>query len=77
MLVLPPSIQVQQVCYRHAALEDLSQTVADQAALGGIVNVGPYDERVGPRRPGSLGNQLVPLGNNQVIDPLDRLGADK
>ena len=53
---------------------DGAEAVADEAGIGGVVDVGGDDERVAPDRLGRLGDEPMPLGDDQVVEPLDGVG---
>ena len=75
MPVLPPVTEVQPYGQPSAQLQDLSQTVANERAFRGIVNVGVDDKGIGPHLFSRLGNQLVSRGDDQVVDAFDRVRA--
>ena len=76
MLGLPPSIESQERRQCGPDREQLPHPVADQAALGGIVDVGLDDEGIRTHRLDGLGSQFVSRFDDQMVDLLDRLGAN-
>jgi len=74
MLVLPPAALAQQVGQASGRRDDRAEAVADEARIGGVVDVGGDDERVAPDRLGGLGGEPMPLGDDQMVEPFDRVG---
>jgi len=74
VLALTPSAQAEEVCQTYCQRYDRAEAIPDQAGIGRIVNVGSGNERVAPDRLSGLGYQPMPLGHDQVVDPLNRIG---
>ena len=77
MMMLSPAAHSEKVRKPHRSPYDDSQTVADQAGIGGIVDVGFEDERVAADRFHGRGDESMSLGHDLVVDPLDGVGRDQ
>src|SRR5512143_1786789 len=75
--VLTPATHPQEAGQAFGRRHDRAEAVADEARIGGIVDVGGHHERVAPDRRGGLGDEPMPLGDDQVVEPLDRVGRQQ
>src|SRR5665213_899536 len=75
--VLTPAGLVQKAGQAVRRAEDGAQAVADESRIGGIENVGGDDERIAPDSVGGVGDQAMPLGDNEVVEPLDGVGREQ
>jgi hypothetical protein len=60
VLVLPPAAPAQQARPASGRRDDRAEAVADEARIGGVVDVGGDDERVAPDYLGGLGDEAMP-----------------
>ena len=70
----PPAADAEAVRQADRLRHDLAEAVADQAGIGGGVDVGGDDDAVPADGLGRLGHEPIPLGHDQVVDPLNRVG---
>ena len=69
--MLTPTAHSQKARQAPRRRHDGAETVADEAGVGRVVDVGGDDERVAPDRLGRLGDEPMPLAHDQVVEPLD------
>src|SRR5664280_2219533 len=77
VLVLTPAAVADYRGDGRAYLKHFPQAVADQAALGGVVDVGLRNEGVRPHRLGCFRYQLVPLGDDCVVHAFEGFGPEE
>src|SRR5512140_2846599 len=75
--VLTPAGLAQKAGQASGCADDGAQAAADEAGIGRVVDVGGHHERVAPDCLGRLGDKAMPLGNDQVVEPLDRVGREQ
>src|SRR3954464_7814509 len=75
--VLTPAGLAQEAGQASGRANDDTQAVADEAGIGGIVDVGGDDERVAPDRVYGVGDETMPLGDDEVVEPLDGVGGEE
>src|SRR5512135_282827 len=74
--VLTPASLTQKAGQALGRADDGAQAVADGAGIGGLVDVGSDHERIAPDRVGGVGDEAMPCGDNQVVEPLDGVGGE-
>src|SRR3954471_1081864 len=77
VVVLTPAGPAQQGGQAARGADDDAQAVADEAGIGGIVDLGGHDERVAADGVGGLGDQAMAFGDDAVVEPLDGLGREQ
>jgi hypothetical protein len=77
MMMLSPTAHSEKVRELHRSPNNDSQTVADQAGIGGIVDVGFEDERIAADSFHNRKYESMSLGHDPVVDPLDGVGRDQ
>jgi hypothetical protein len=75
--VLTPAGPAQEVGESSRCADDGAQAIADEAGIGGIVDVGGDDERVAADLVGGVGDEAMALGDDPVVEPLDGIGGEE
>src|SRR3954471_8939925 len=75
--VLTPAGLTQKAGQASGRTDDGAQAVADEAGIGGIVDVGGNHERVAPDRVDGVGNEAMPFSDDQVVESLDGVGGEE
>src|SRR4051812_35872781 len=77
VVVLTPAGPAQEGGQASRSADDDTQAVADEAGIGGIVDVGGDDERVAPDGVGGVGDEAMPLGDDAVVEPFEGVGREQ